>query len=369
MLKIGRVTSFFGGALCLLGAGCGANDSSSSSEAYPYAEANGLTVCSANNGESGLERYDFGAMDKYLKDTPELFEAGQARGVTGINSCESARVLNELQQDYVRSQMQSDVVETGELAVAPVDKIYEGVLSNEKFVVRINNGSCSGSLIGKHWALSAAHCFPAGQQDMDVQISTGEYVGSPGSTGQVVVIQYPGYNGATGSTSDLALIYSRDGWLAPANSSSYHVAMFGRRLYTNATVTLFGYGANAPDWTNDGKQHSTSRPIKVDHDTDAFFSSYVNPGIGRGCKGDSGGPAVVLHGTRPIVAGVYSWMARTNGVCPNNNGEQYYRQTGTISNWIMSTVNSIPNLSSRPADRCIRVQPSSRDYTWVECTH
>jgi len=372
-MKFGRFTNGLAGVACLLGTGCGgANDSSGSG--YPYTEASGLVVCSADAGDGSIERYDFDGMDQHLKQTPELLEAGQARGLTAVDSCQSARTLNELQQDFVRSQLlQSELVETGDLAISTVDKIYEGVISSAYFPIRLNNGNCSGSLIGKHWALTAAHCAAAGWQNMDVQISTGQYIASPTppeSTGQVRVIRYPGYtDGVVGDLSDIALIYNPAGWLAPANDPSRHIRIFGRRLYTNSSIMIFGYGANNPDYSNDGQQRSTPGLIKVNHDTPEFFSSYVRTGLGRACLGDSGGPAVIFNGYTPILTGVFSWMARNSGACPRSDGEMYYRQAGPASDWIMNQVNAVPGYWFSPADRCIRVQPSGKDYTYLECTH
>jgi trypsin len=326
-----------------------------SADDAPAVSADGAVDCSSGR-EDLPEYYYFDVLDARLQ-APEVASLAQARGVGPVTDCASARDASALLRELTEASLDTELADS--LPQHSEQKIYDGMASSMPFVVKLSIGGnlCSGSLISAQWLVTAARCFTAGgAQQVGVQLANGTVV-SP--AGQEFVVRHPNFGGGIGDSFDIALVRST-GWLAPANNSSSWVRVFGRQLYTNALVRIYGYGASSGTGSGLGVQRTGKRQVRVDASGSDFFRADAVAGEGRPCTGDSGGPALTQTTSFPTVAGIASWYFGTNN-CPPEGAGFYYRQTGTVSTWIMNTINADPNTA---AD-CVRTSVS--DYSYLQC--
>lgn len=220
--------------------------------------------------------------------------------------------------------------------------------------IRSSTGSCSGTVVAKHWILTAAHC--------NVRLGGRAFIGGTnsfnGKSYSVIdFVPHPEYvpsdNGATPSTNDIALV-ELDMDIVDANPIKINKDSGGPE--PGQYVRAAGYGQIAEDW-------SLSSPIRdllqVDMPTvglgdcrNAFLNvpapgyadgldgkshmcvGFLNPNscAGDTCFGDSGGPIIVYE---PEGGGFVQVGIVSGGIgCARPGLPGIYTRVASYANWV-----------------------------------
>ena len=330
---------------------------------YPYVMEDGAVACSDGRAMGrNVEYYYFDKINAELRASPEMTAFAASRGVTSVDSCESARRLDAIQREHMQLQMR-DVPNVAHpvLPEESVDKIKDGFFPNATHVVKISqNGNmiCSGALIGFRWLLTAAHCFGSnGNTALTVHTRDNALIFS----GTALVVRNPGFGGLFGEWDDLALVaVAQTGWNFPSNSSNSWRPIFGRQLHANSVVNIWGYGctSNACPEFGTASQHSqrtSNRNLTMTFESPGHIGKNTVDGEGRLCVFDSGGPALTvgaLGDGQPMIAGIGHGFTSALNRCPAAGDPWYYTQAGGGGNNV--TCNDGPNgsPSQAPPNSC-----------------
>lgn len=197
---------------------------------------------------------------------------------------------------------------------------------------------CTGTLIAKNVALTAAHCVPKSLENFFVVPSIYEFAGSMRRSVVKAVVHenykafdLPKFNQPNW---DIALVQF-EGDLPVEYRPTTWVASFAFSL-DRFWLYVAGYGI-----TQDGKDDSGelrfSRVIVEEAKsvaTQSFLKGNQSGGEGI-CKGDSGGPAYVKIKDQFYVLGIVSAIV---GGC---RGQSYFNQTLYFQNWIQQSLSQL----------------------------
>jgi secreted trypsin-like serine protease len=226
----------------------------------------------------------------------------------------------------------------GDAPASARDPVYGGAAPNQPYhaaVVALHERTsrgvssspfCTGTFIGGQWILTAAHCSVDRRNRAKSASSFAVYVGDNPRLDLAAhvylvdrVIVHPSYSGTT-LRNDIALLRVTraitesapvphlPGTLAlgPADiGASLNHAGFGyneQRLFgvkLQADVPIGGYGCSVSGCPSPG---DAATQISYSQRANALYPLGLGP-----CNGDSGGPAFVLRGGVPYVAGITSY--------------------------------------------------------------
>ena len=209
----------------------------------------------------------------------------------------------------------------GAIIGGTADTTHESVLALVQYVTPTTGYACSGTSISQNgtsvFLLTAAHCVV--QHDATFQIVQPMTIASPtvltvvpGPDWQTSLAQgrkfsvaavamAPGYDGATDSPNDLAVV--RFVTSTPSMPVIPILEPADDALAIGSTLTLVGYGV-----TTVGTQNSTRQTIDRPVDSlNAQHLYYLQNDMKGQCSGDSGGPALARVGGTERVAGVISY--------------------------------------------------------------
>jgi secreted trypsin-like serine protease len=207
------------------------------------------------------------------------------------------------------------------------------------------DAECGGTLLGRLWFLTAAHCV-AGSTPADLRIYMGDADLAPPDTGTFLAVAnidiHAGYEDPT-NRNDLAMLTLA----TPAPFEPLRVVRTSEsHLWAGGTTaTIIGWGQ-----TEDGNPSSVSNLLleaNVPMITDNLCASQYGPafdadtmvcaydGVHDACQGDSGGPLMVSNPAGGFVlAGVTSWGL---GCAASNFAGVYARLGGAALNeWVLA---------------------------------
>jgi hypothetical protein len=364
---------------------------------YPYVMADGAVACGPGIVEGQpIEYYFFEKLNARLRGSEALAAEAAKRGVTRVDSCESARKVGESFRAIARLEDAEQDAEAAldesasELEAAlpqasdePVDKIADGTITLQNGVVQLrrhttgsNYKLCSATLINKNWLLTAAHCVTGDGYFSNLFVY--DQFGNRLDTSLTQVFRDPYWTGDPSDGDDIALIWSSWPWRAPADTSSSWMRVYGQQFPKGGVVNLYGYGASNYSGQNSGTLRRSNMSLTVDWSSANYLGFDTTTGEGRVCAGDSGGPAINSAG---VIAGVASHFDQSvsgwwnDYQCPTPGYQFYYTQAGAgtwqncatggsgrrRSCWIQDTI------ATREGVNVCNRYTAAEGYTYLRC--
>lgn len=161
----------------------------------------------------------------------------------------------------------------------------DAVASDYEFVVelKLKSIACTGTVIGSHVVMTAAHCLPSAVFSGPIWINNIQFKGR-GKRSALYPMQ----------EHDIAVVVTDQ----PMNRRP---AVVGTRLNERDQVELLGYGCS--DFGGKGAHGILRRGVGEVVRLDPFVAMVRGAAL---CFGDSGAPAILTHGHFPTVVGVGS---------------------------------------------------------------
>ncbi|MFN7684713.1 MAG: serine protease [Oligoflexia bacterium] len=220
------------------------------------------------------------------------------------------------------------------------------------FIVSIQRRSgshfCGGSLIGKRWVLTAAHCVDAGDESR-IRVVAGLHERRNPQGVQAIdiarVIQHPEYQSATiTSDYDFALLELKDDAVFDSIAlNDVEIEIPSDEEKAQASVTA-GWGTTSEGGMLSNILQKVTVPLvskercEVAYPgkmSDRMICAGLEAGMKDSCQGDSGGPLLVHDDhDRPLLVGVVSWGAG----CARPKKYGVYSKVNSVIEWIRSQV-------------------------------
>lgn len=201
---------------------------------------------------------------------------------------------------------------------------------------RAGRSICTGTLIGRHTVLTAAHCVA------DAKLTYAFCPPGGGMRHVARVVAHPGFLktevlGLARTTDDIGLLILREDVVDRA------AAVVGQRVPVAGEVaTVVGWGLlSERGGLPQGQARSGTKAVSaVSAKTLETQPVGASPAI---CSGDSGGPLLLRQGDLDVVLGVVSTSVAPSGaLC--STGTEYYTRADVYREWIAGT----PGADLRP---------------------
>jgi secreted trypsin-like serine protease len=223
---------------------------------------------------------------------------------------------------------------SGIFAGDPVKKSDFGWSST--VAIKLNGGSCSGTLISPIFVITAGHCGV--HQPQRVGFYDGEKIVDVRNVVKTTV--HPNYNAdAVGDDwsnyNDIALIQLE----SPAPSQYTPVGIISSVSQLQSNVLLQGFGRIGPSGAQNGLTSTTLKISAID--AKGFLLKLTDPSLKQSaCPGDSGGPAYVKNGSSYYLAAVTSFIDAKDGNCADPLHSTFSVLIVNYVEWIKSVTNA-----------------------------
>jgi len=213
---------------------------------------------------------------------------------------------------------------------------------------------CTGTLVRRDMALTAAHCISNSQTEPSLIFGPNLHSPSaPHRQADAVAInpKWKTHAGKGMDQGDIALVKFRGG--LPKGYKTISAVGSDQEIHAGSEVTLAGYGiSDAQKKTGAGELRETQVPILKNRPGKSEM--ILDQSHGRGaCHGDSGGPAFLRRGNKMVLAGV------TNRGYPNRAPDDcrhqvVYTKVPAYRSWIQSSEKKLAAKRSSRAPESLR---------------
>ena len=209
-------------------------------------------------------------------------------------------------------------------------------------------GTCTVTLIGRHWALTAGHCCPAGVLNQQVQFGTANKFGMGGIRKDIKNFYvHPDYNTQTYANDicilELASDLTYDETIRPVCLETADVRESVADNVHNAFIAGFGSIEQGGE-TSNPLHEATVLIIDTDdcrksHGETSIFEGQICAGYSDGgidtCDGDSGGPLIVMdENNQKRLAGIVSWSQG----CGRPGKPGVYTKVSHYAGWVFEVI-------------------------------
>jgi len=245
------------------------------------------------------------------------------------------------------------------------DKIVGGAVANPHswpWIVRMQfngHGGCGGSIINKHWIITAAHCC-SGNDPSDISFQVGDHVYShmadyEQTVQALEIFIHPSYFGNWDvESSDICLVKTEEIYLGGVHEDVVCLPENGVHIAANDDHSPDSPNCYVAGWGTMSYGGSQSDSL-LSVDVNIYSAEYCDHVSGYGdishsvefcagkmeggkdsCQGDSGGPLICVVDGEPILYGIVSWGNK----CASHGYPGVYASVAAQMDWIDDTIRS-----------------------------